>query len=61
MYNFWSDHENWVHLVVRIFSSPAGATDHLDFSQLTIIISIIPNKSWQNPMNIRIKTEEKIQ
>jgi hypothetical protein len=29
MYNFWSKHENWVHLVGKKFSSPLGATGKL--------------------------------
>jgi hypothetical protein len=29
MYNFWSEHENWVHLVVKSFLSPPRATEKL--------------------------------
>jgi hypothetical protein len=35
MYNFWSEHENWVHLVETSFSSPPGATEKLVLQKST--------------------------
>jgi hypothetical protein len=35
MFNFCSDHENWVHLVVKSFSSLPGATEKLVLQKST--------------------------
>jgi hypothetical protein len=35
MYSFWSEHENWGHLVVKNVLSPPGATDKLVLKKST--------------------------
>jgi hypothetical protein len=35
MYDFWFEHENWVHLVVKSFSSPTGTTEKLVLQKST--------------------------